>query len=329
MENPPAIPAAARLDLVLANVARELSALPPYIGVMRRHLQGATRDTETGVLAVIERIHASLDQCEAMMGVTRQQAGTNQEVVALVRAEMQVQLEALNSNIERTLGLANEVRDLRRIVETINDIAGQTHLLAINAAVQSTHAGQFGAGFAVVAGEVKTLSRRTSGAAREISAKIDSLSERMTAELALAKKALDQKLSGTILERIIRDVGAMEARFDASSEGLLKVMGNIRQANDDLVTQLGEALGYIQFQDVVRQRIEQVEGALQEVGEHAVQLAGKLGEADWDGAMYPGLTQRLDRHLAGYVMASQREAHAEAFGGSAQGGSDGPAIELF
>ena len=108
-----------------------------------------------------------------------------------------------------------------------------------------------------------------------------------------------------------------------------EVMDNIRQCNDDVVTQMSEALGYIQFQDVVRQRIEQVERALQEVGEHAGLLAGNLGKGGWDGILRPTLKQRLDQHMSGYVMASQRDAHATAFGGAGQGGQDGPAIELF
>ena len=328
--------------VLLAALQRELGFLPPYFAVMRQQLAGAVNETDAGVMAVIGRIHAvhglnnvqveriqnSMDQCAVLVAITRKQAGYNQEVVALVRSELNAQLEDLNGNIERTLALSNEIGDLRKIVETITDIASQTHLLAINAAIQATHAGSAGATFTVVASEVKTLSRRTSEAAKEIARRIGSLAERMSLELAMAKKALDARTSADTLRRIIQDIGSIEARFDTTSQELMTIMGSIRSNNDEAMTQLSEALGYIQFQDVVRQRVEQVERALLELTEHTQGMAGKLADGAWDGTLRPTLEERLAEHRQGYVMASQRDSHAQILGGHDQGG-DGPAIELF
>ena len=332
-----------RTAFLLATVERELGSLPAFIAVMRQQLAGAVQETDSGVMAVIERIHAlhglsnvqvehiqqSMDKCAVLAGVTRKQAGYNQQVVSLVRAEMQAQLDELANNIERTLGLSAEVGDLKKIVETITDIATQTHLLAINAAIQATHAGQAGATFTVVACEVKTLSRRTSEAAKEITRKISALSERMTAELAAAKKALEARTSATHLQKLIEDIGAIEAHLDSTSQELLEVMGNVQTNNHDVVARLTEALGYIQFQDVVRQRVEQVEAALQELSGHSEVLAGNLASDTWDGSLQPTLKDRLDQHLSSYVMASQRDTHNALLGGYDSGDSGGPAIELF
>jgi methyl-accepting chemotaxis protein len=107
------------------------------------------------------------------------------------------------------------------------------------------------------------------------------------------------------------------------------ILGEVQASNGDVVTQLTEALGHIQFQDVVRQRVEQVERALKELAMHSQLMIGKLSEDGWDGAFHPTLRERLDQHTGGYVMNSQREAHSAALGAGADPGGDGPAIELF
>jgi len=334
---------AERLVFLLGTIERELGALSPYFAILRKQLSGAVQETDAGVLAVIERINEvhglssrqqdriqdSMAHCTALVEATRKQAGYNQQVVAIVRAELQGQLSQLNNHIERTEELANEVGELRKIVELITDIAAQTHLLAINAAIQATHAGQAGATFKVVAAEVKALSLRTASAAKEIASKISGLAKKMTRELAAAKEALVVKSADGQLEKTIQDIGVIEDHFHVTSGQLLTFMGAIRDSNNDSVTQLTQALGYIQFQDVVRQRVEQVELALQEVTEHAELMIGHLGDEAWDGTLRPSLKQRMDQHLSGYVMASQRDAHTAALGGHGSGRGDGPAIELF
>jgi methyl-accepting chemotaxis protein len=107
------------------------------------------------------------------------------------------------------------------------------------------------------------------------------------------------------------------------------IIEQVQASNDELVTRLSEALGHIQFQDVVRQRVEQVELALRELTEHTGLMAGRLSDPGWDGRSSPTLKERLDLHMANYVMSSQRQSHTATLGGPDQGSSDGPAIELF
>lgn len=333
-----------RAAKLLTTVERELGSLKPYLEIMRRQIAGAVEVADSSVLGVIERIKTvhgltsgqvdriqeSMLTSKVLVEVATQQSGNLNQLIKLVKEVIQSHLAELDSNIQRTESLFEEISGLKDLIETVGGIAGQSELLGLNGLIQAAHVRQAGAGFSVVASEMSKLSAKAAKASVDIELKINKLAQKMTSEIEALKRASEEvRATAQRLDRIIQDIRSFESQFAASTGNLNGVIDGIHANNGQVVAELTEALGLIQFTDMVYQRMDHVDKALLDLHQHTQSMIDHLADESTEGALIPTLEDRMEKHRLNYVMTSQSEAHDAVLNSHSSGSVEGPAIELF
>ncbi len=323
-------------------VVAEVREVSPYLDVMSKQLDGAVQETERGVMALIEslgaihqvsnqqlqRINASEESGNELATALKEKVMVDKQLGQILQMFVDKQHQDIEINLGRIKRL-QEVKSLTTLVADISQVAKQTNILAINAAVEAARAGDAGRGFAVLAAEIRELSNRTAGAAVSISLKIKTATEGIDEELRNATEVDDRNSATGNMRQVISDVDDMQHRFSAASSSLLEIIEGVKAGHQDIVMRLTDALGQIQFQDVTRQRVEQVQKAQEELNAHLQNMADQLVDKAWDPQAMVTLRQRLDDQVSSYVMQSQRDTHTDVVGAAAAPVDDRPKIELF
>ena len=160
-----------------------------------------------------------------------------------------------------TLGHRSE--QIGEIVGTIEDIADQTNLLALNAAIEAARAGEQGRGFAVVADEVRALAERTTRATKEIGQMIRAIQAETKGAVASMKEGVSEVERGTA---------------DASKSGV--ALGNIRRQIDAVAEQINQIATAAEEQMATTADIT---GNIQQISE-VVQLSASCSHESADAA---------------------------------------------
>ncbi|WP_420238509.1 methyl-accepting chemotaxis protein [Telmatobacter bradus] len=323
-------------------ISEEFRDSDPYISVMHKQIGDSLSESEIKVVEAIreigtlnekaveqrQRIADSIESGRNLTEDTEQRLNLNQEVIASIEAQMAEQGEEIGKSFHRIENMSKEVSALKPLIQVITTIAQQTSLLALNAEIEAARAGEAGRGFSVVAGEVRKLSVATTRAAGDIATKITETTGRVEREMLDAESALEQSKSHNQMGRLVEGLSQMQSEFGHNSQMLLETIHELDASHAESIKRLSQALGHIQFQDVMRQRMEHVQSSLDEMRVHLTDLADKPYDPKWDGALESTFKSILDSHLQRYKMESEALTHRAATGGEAAS-SGRPDIELF
>ena len=222
--------------------------------------------------ATVQEVAKNAGSASAASAETREKAEAGAQVVEkAVRSIDQVHQMSLELKDDMTR-LNGHAQDITRIMGVISDIADQTNLLALNAAIEAARAGEAGRGFAVVADEVRKLAEKTMASTNDVGNAIKAIQESTAKSMTGVDNAVERigeatelaNQSGQALQEIVATVEATGDQVNAIATASEEQSAASEEINQSIV----------QVNDMSRQTAEAMAEAAKAVSDLAAQAQG-------------------------------------------------------
>ncbi|MDO7598290.1 MAG: methyl-accepting chemotaxis protein [Pseudomonadota bacterium] len=216
--------------LQVASAAQETQATSLHLTDASEHQAQQITEVSTAINEMagsIEQVSQNASQSSDVAKQSVKLATEGNVAVKKAITGMDSIREHIQETSKRIKRLGESSQEIGDIVELINDIAEQTNILSLNAAIQATMAGEAGRGFAVVADEVQRLAERSSKATKQIEAIVRTIQS----DTNEAISSMEKSTTGVVLgAKLSQDAGTSLEQIETVSNQLAALIDNISNA---------------------------------------------------------------------------------------------------
>jgi methyl-accepting chemotaxis protein len=235
-------------SLQLASASEELSSSATLQAQGAENQKDQTAQVATAMQEMsctVQQVSENCTNAAEASGRAAETARTGGVVVEKVLVQMRSIAESVAQTAKEMGELAHSTNQIGRIAGVIDDIADQTNLLALNAAIEAARAGEQGRGFAVVADEVRKLAERTTTATKEIAQMITTIQAgtngaikaMQSGSLQVQEGVASTARAGESLQQIIKmseEVGSMIAHIATAATEQSGATADVNQSMDQI-----------------------------------------------------------------------------------------------
>jgi methyl-accepting chemotaxis protein len=307
-------------------------AVAPRLGeafeVWQRHLRTAQSQTREATDKLLGGFVSIIQQLDQIIETGAGQPGGAPDDRTKVLTDAEEDLKALLASLDdvlhskdRVLGTIRELdgasKGLLGLTDVVESIARQTNLLALNAAIEAARAGRAGAGFAVVAGEVRRLSAESGNMGKQIGEQVRQFGAQVDSTLQDANRQAEH--DRVALDENEQRVRSVIGRVGGAVDVLNRRADDTRGLSQSIRTEVEAMMVAFQFQDRVNQIIDQVLQAVDGIAGHiddAVRTRRLPPDADWQRTLTSGYSteeQQLNHSANGQAPKAQAQASEVTF----------------
>jgi len=269
----------------LDDAARQTQALAQHLAkastAQSRQIGSATESIGT-MAGSIEEVSGNAERAADVARYSVEVAGKGGGAVRRSIEGMDSLRETIQDTAKRIKRLGESSQEIGNIVELINDIAEQTQILALNASIQASMAGEAGRGFAIVADEVQRLAERAAQATRQIDALVRSIQTDTHGAVQSMERSTTEVVSGA---RLAQNAGDALIEIESVSQQIASLVSNISSSARDQ-SQAGQSIARNM------QVLREISGQTADATQSTSQAVAKLAD----------LSASLQRSVSGFVL---------------------------